>query len=118
MKNSQSIKEKALFLLDAINNEDFKNARECLHPDFTYKDPLTQTTGRENFISTMEKRNLKYILKKKFIKDQEVCLMYHLIDHNEKEITAFGIHKFQDDKVKSLEVVFDPRALLDAFKTN
>ena len=114
MKRLQNLKEMALFLLDAINNEDYKNAKKCLHSAFVYKDPFIKTTGAETFLEVMKKRNLKYQLLKVFATDQDVCLVYNLLDGMDQVVTASGIYHFKDDKIESLEMVYDPRPLIDS----
>lgn len=117
MKRAYILREKALFFLDAINNEDYKNAKKCLHPQFVFIDPLNKTTGLDDFISLMKKRDLKYPLLKAFATDQDVCLVYNIIDGIKKDILAFGLYGFEDDKIKSLEIVYDSGHLLDLPKT-
>lgn len=112
MNAAEISKEKVLFLLDALNNEDYENAKECLSADFKYEDPLDEIIGANNFLRKMEKENIRYCLINLFEKSEEICIIYKLEMQLGVAAIACGLFKINNDKLSSLYVIFDPRTIL------
>ncbi|WP_421943484.1 nuclear transport factor 2 family protein [Pedobacter sp.] len=97
--------------INALNKEDFDTARQQLADDVTFKGVMGERNGADVYIEDMRKMKFKYDVKKSFVNGQDVCLWYD-INMGEKTIFSAGWYKLEADKIKSFEVLFDPRPLL------
>ncbi|WP_034258751.1 nuclear transport factor 2 family protein [Aequorivita capsosiphonis] len=116
MNASEESKEKVLFFLDALNNEDYEAAKECLIPDFKFKGPLGKTQGAEEYLKQMRKIKFKYSIVKIFAHDDEVSVIYDIEMGCKDEITTCGLYLFKNGKIRSLKVFYDPRPVLQNAK--
>jgi hypothetical protein len=98
--------------IKALNEEDFKAAREYTTEDFSFVGVLGSRNGAAAYFDDMEKMKLKYDVKKVFVEGNDVCLFYDLAISG---ITIFGCawYHVEGDKISSLRVVFDPRPILE-----
>lgn len=64
MERSEILKEKVLFLLDAINCKDFESVRECLEDNFRFQEFLFSNTGSQLYLERLEKMDMKFKVKK------------------------------------------------------
>lgn len=106
-------KEIVLRCIDAINAEDFARARQYVSDSMAFVGALGTRNGGDAYFSDMEKMRLKYEIKKIFVDDCDVCLLYDLTISG-KKIFCVGWYQVADGKIQRLRVVFDPRPLLDA----
>lgn len=97
--------------INALNAEDFDLARLQLQDDMYFKGVMGERNGADNYIADMKKMKFKYDIKKVFVDGEEVCLWYN-IDMGNKTILCSGWYKLADEKIKSFEVIFDPRPIL------
>ncbi|CAM2868974.1 hypothetical protein CHFL109739_04455 [Chryseobacterium flavum] len=95
-----------------LNEENFDKAETCLDPEFKFKGVMGSRENAAVYIKDMKQMKFKYKIQKLFTANEDVCLWYD-IDMGEKTITACGWYRVADGKIKSLEVLFDPRPLLD-----
>lgn len=102
MKKTEILKERVLFLLDAINVEDYKSARECLHNDFEYREFLFTYNGADGFINKMKTSRMKFSIQKVFADEQNVCVFYNIEVNSENEIFGCGLYGFENDRLKFL----------------
>jgi hypothetical protein len=100
-----------LDFINALNTENFEIARAQLHDDMTFKGVMGERNGADNYIGDMKKMKFKYNIKKVFVDHDEVCLLYD-INMGEKTIFSSGWYKLEDEKIKSFQVIFDPRPIL------
>jgi hypothetical protein len=100
-----------LDFINALNTENFEIARAQLHDDMTFKGVMGERNGADNYIGDMKKMKFKYNIKKVFVDHDEVCLWYD-INMGEKAIFSSGWYKLEDEKIKSFQVIFDPRPIL------
>ncbi|MGM9475732.1 nuclear transport factor 2 family protein [Pedobacter sp. GSP4] len=100
-----------LDFIKALNAEDFDLARQQLHDDMTFKGVMGERHGAETYIGDMEKMKFKYDIKKVFVDGEEVSLWYD-IKMGQKTIFAAGWYKVEAEKIKSFQVIFDPRPIL------
>jgi len=105
-------KEIVMSCIKALNEEDFKIARKYITEDFSFMGVLGSRDGAEAYFSDMEKMKLKYDIKKVFVNENDVCLLYDLTMSG---IVLFGCgwYHVKGDKIDSLKVVFDPRPILE-----
>ena len=103
--------------IKALNEEDFKTARKYVAEDFSFTGVLGSRNGAEAYFNDMKKMKLKYDIKKTFVNENDVCLLYDLTMSG---ITIFGCgwYHVKGDKINSLRVVFDPRPVLELADKN
>jgi len=101
--------------IDSLNSEDFDAAEEVLTEDMTFKGVLGTRDGAASYMADMRNMKMKYAIKKVFVDGDDVCLFY---DITQGDITFFsaGWYHVKEGKIKSFQVIFDPRPLLKAAK--
>lgn len=106
-------KTTVLSFIDSLNQENFDAARQLVTDDMTFKGVLGTRDGAEAYMDDMRKMKMKYAIKKVFADGEDVCLFYDITQGN---ITFFsaGWYKVVSDKIKSFQVIFDPRPVLEA----
>lgn len=100
-----------LDFINALNAEDFDLARLQLCDDMTFKGVMGERNGADVYIEDMKKMKLKYDIKKIFTDNQDVCVFYD-IEMGGKKIFSCGWYVIEDEKIKTFEVIFDPRPIL------
>lgn len=100
-----------LDFINALNTENFEMASAQLHDDMTFKGVMGERNGADIYIEDMKKMKFKYDVKKVFLDFQDVCLWYD-INMGKSTIYACGWYKLVDEKIKSFQVIFDPRSIL------
>src|SRR5260221_10756324 len=110
-------KEVVLSFINALNNEDFEEARTYVDNDMKFVGVLGSRNGAEAYFADMKRMKLKYDIKKIFADDDDVCLFYD-IDMSAKKIFSCGWYQVEDGKINWLRVVFDPRPVLEALRKN
>ena len=108
MERSERIKEKVLFLLDAINFEDYESAKECLNYDFRFQEFLLTFNNSQKFLDRMKRLQTKFKIKKIFADDQHVCVFYDLKIHPDNVMSGCGLFEFDNEKIVSLRQFTDP----------
>lgn len=69
--------------------------------------------GAGTYTRDMKKMKFKYKIKKVFGHGIDVCLLYGIDMGDKKIIFTCGWYQVQNDQIKSLQVVFDPRPVLE-----
>lgn len=100
-----------LDFINALNTGNFEMARAQLHDDMTFKGVMGERNGADIYIEDMKKMKFKYEVKKVFLNDEDVCLWYD-INMGKSTIYACGWYQLADEKIKSFQVIFDPRPIL------
>jgi hypothetical protein len=108
---SISASQCVLGFINALNAENFEKARTLVSEDLKFIGVMGTRDGAEAYFKDMEKMKLKYRIKKVFADDNDVCLFYD-IDISGKTIFASGWYQTENGRIKSFQVVFDPRPLL------
>jgi len=98
--------------INALNDEDFKAAREQLADRMKFDGVMGSRESAEAYIGDMKHMKFKYKVKKVFADGDDVCLFYD-IDMGDATIFTCGWYQVEDGKIASLKVVFDPRPLLE-----
>lgn len=101
-----------LSFLEALNKEDFGEAKECLHKDFTFKGPLGERNGAEEYVEDMKKMKFKYKIEKTIADADDVCVIYEIDMSGKATIPTCGLYHVNSGKINSLKVFFDPRPVL------
>lgn len=112
-----SARKVVMSLIKALNKEDFRTARKYVSDDFYFEGVLGSRDSTEDYFNDMEKKKLKYEIKKAFVNKDDVCLLYNLTMSG---VTIFGCgwYHVKGDKISSLRVVFDPRPILELSDKN
>jgi hypothetical protein len=110
-------KQIVLDSIDAMNGFDYERARGYVTDDFNFVGVLGTRNGAEAYFNDMQKMKFRYNILKSFADGNDVCLIYD-IDMGGQTIFCCGWYQLQNDKIKSLRVVFDPRPLLEQPKKN
>jgi len=97
--------------ISALNTEDFELARTQLADGMTFKGVMGERNGADVYIDDMKKMKFKYDIRKTFVDGNDVCLWYN-INMGGKEIFSCGWYKLENEKIKSFQVIFDPRPIL------
>lgn len=105
-------KKIVLSFIEAMNNEDFKKAREYVNDNLEFAGVMGTRNGAESYFKDMEKMKFKYDIKKAFEDGDDVCLFYD-INMSGKIIFSSGWYKLMNGKISSFKVIFDPRPLLE-----
>ncbi|HZP05256.1 MAG TPA: nuclear transport factor 2 family protein [Terracidiphilus sp.] len=106
-------KEVVLLCVDAINREDFAAARQFVSNDLQFVGVLGSRNGADAYFSDMERMRLKYDVKRVFADGNDVCLLYDLAISG-ANIFVCAWYQVANGKIRSLNVVFDPRPILEA----
>jgi SnoaL-like domain len=107
-----SAKQVTLNFINALNDEDFKTAREYVSEDMTFAGVMGTRNGAEAYFKDMEHMKLKYDIKKIFEDEDDVCLFYNITMSGIK-IFSCGWYHIINGKINSFKVIFDPRPLLE-----
>jgi len=105
-------KDIVLKFLNALNTENFEAARDALDDNMQFNGVMGSRDGAENYIKDMSKMRFKYDVLKVFENENDVSVFYD-IDMNGKRIFTSGWYVVENEKIKSLRVLFDPRLLLE-----
>lgn len=106
-------RQTVLAFIDALNKEDFQQARTYVQEDFTFVGVMGTRNGAGPYFADMEKMKLKYTVQKAFEEGDDVCLFYD-INMGKTTVFASGWYQLTGGKIRSFRVVFDPRPVLAA----
>jgi len=98
--------------LQALNNEDFKAARNCLTNDVKFIGVMGTRDGGDVYIADMEKMKFKYDIKKIFEDGDDVSVFYD-INMGGKTLFCSGWYHLSNCKIDTIKVIFDPRPLFE-----
>ena len=115
---ADNAKKVVLTFVNALNEEDFETARECLSDDMVFDGVLGHRDGADTYIEDMKKMKFKYKIKKTFEDDNDVCLLYDINMGGKNIIFTCGWYQIKYNKIKSLKVVFDPRPIIEKSAKN
>ena len=109
--STSETKEVVLALGKALNDGNYKAARRYVSDSMSYVGPFGSRDGAQAYLEEMERRHLKFNIRKIFADNKDVCALY---DITVSGITLFACGWFQVEagKVRSMRVTFDPRALI------
>ena len=98
--------------LKALNNEDFKAARNYLTDDVKFIGVMGTRDGGDVYMADMEKMKFKYDIQKVFEDGDDVSVFYD-INMGGKTLFCSGWYHLSGGKIDSIKVIFDPRSLLE-----
>jgi len=100
-------KDVVLNFINALNNEDFETARNCLDPAMVFDDTCNHIRGVEDYIRDLKKLKFKYKIKKMIEDGDYVCLIYD-INMAGKNVFTCGCYQLKNGKINLIKVIFDP----------
>jgi hypothetical protein len=109
----ETSKDIVLSFIESLNKENFKEARKCLNPTFSFKGPMGTRDNADVYIEDMKKMKFKYEIEKVFENENEVCLIYNINMGKGEPVKTCGIYKLKNSKLSSLNVLFDTRPILE-----
>jgi limonene-1,2-epoxide hydrolase len=114
MENAKSTNagEVVIAFLKAMNNEDFKTARQYARDDMQFVGVMGSRNGADVYFQDMEKMKFKYEIKRLFTDGDDVSVFYD-INMGDKTIFSSGWYHIIDGRINSIKVIFDPRPLLE-----
>lgn len=101
--------------LKALNEEDFEAARTYLTDDMKFIGVMGKRDGADAYIVDMGKMKFKYDIKIVFEDGNEVAVFYD-INMGAATIFCSGWYTLFHGKIKTMQVLFDPRPLLEKGK--
>lgn len=100
-----------LSCVQAINKEDFEEARTYVDDNMTFSGVLGSRDSGDAYMNDMAQMKLKYDVLKVFANGDDVCLLYDL-RMSGKTVYGCGWYHVRGGKITMLRVVFDPRPFL------
>ncbi|MDB5257651.1 MAG: nuclear transport factor 2 family protein [Chitinophagaceae bacterium] len=105
-------KETVLSFIEALNVKDYETAKRLVSKDLSFIGVLGSRQGADAYFQDMQKMQFTYDIQKVFANEHEVCLWYE-IDMGGQKILTCGLYHLENNKIKSLKVLFDPRPVLE-----
>jgi ketosteroid isomerase-like protein len=102
---------------ESLNNRDLKSARSYVSDDFLCTNPLGSFDSAESYFKAaeqaqqMHQASYKFDLKKIFMDGNDVCVFNDVIAGT-LTLFACGWYHIEDQKIRSLKLIYDPRPLL------
>jgi hypothetical protein len=114
MAADQSSRETVLSYIKAMDHHDFAAARRYLGDNVLVKGPAGEASrSPDEFLSMMRKQQGKYDVKKIFVDENDVCLLYDFITASVKTFFS-SWYQVKSGKIVYIQTVFDPRPFADA----
>jgi len=113
MASERNAREIVLSCVEALNRDDYKVARQYLSDDLSFDGVLGCRRGADAYLLDIKRMRPRCTVKKAFSDGDDVCLLYDLAIA-ETTIFVCGWFQVKLGKIRSLRVIFDPRALLQA----
>ena len=118
-KNESEInaKEIVISFQESLNIRDLKSARSYVSDDFLCTNPLGSYDGAEAYFKAVEKAEqahqtpFKFDIKKIFTDGNDVCVFNDVIAGS-ITLLACEWYRVEDQKIRSLKLVYDPRPLI------
>ena len=103
-------KEIVMSYIRALDNGEYEKALVYLNERVRIRGPAGETFGRPtDFIEMLRKYRGKYSIRKVFADGKDVCVLYDLATIGPK-VYMSSWYTISDDRIVSIETVFDPRA--------
>lgn len=112
MTAGDNAREIVLAYVQALNQDQFEEARRWVSDDLSFQGVLGSRNGAEAYFNDMRSMRLRYTVKKVFSDEQDVCLWYDVTISGRTVLTC-GWYHVEQGKIRSLRVIFDPRPILE-----
>ena len=110
----QGAREAVMSYIKAMDDRVYAAARNYLGDNVRVKGPAGEAfRSPDEFLKMMEQQRGKYDIKKVFVDESDVCLLYDFVT---PKVTTFfcSWYQIRDGKIISIQTVFDPRAFAAA----
>ncbi len=106
MAKTQTPKEIVLSFVSALNRKDYDSARRQVSDDLSFRSPVMEIAGAEEYFRQMRQLMIRYEIKKVFADGEDVCLFY---DYTISGTTRFGCgwYKVRAGRIASLRILSD-----------
>ncbi len=96
--------------IDALHNQRYDSALDYLDENVRIRGPAGESFGKPiDFIEMLRKYHGKYDVKRAFVDGSDVCVWYDL-DTTAAKVFMASWYSVKDDKIVSIQTIFDPRA--------
>jgi hypothetical protein len=112
METGSNAKDIVMSYVKALNDEDFKTARQYVSDNLSFAGPLATLNEADAYFKDMERMRLKFEIKKVFVDSEDVCLLYDL-KAGPKTLFGCGWYHLEQGKISSIRAIFDPRPILE-----
>ena len=103
-------REVVMSYIEAMDKRDYAAARNRLGDLVRVKGPGGEGfRGPDEFLSMMEKQRGTYDIKKVFVDNEDVCVLYDFVTPTLRTFFC-SWYQLKDGKIVSIQTVFDPRA--------
>ena len=123
MQSTNIAKQVVVSYLKALNDQDFKTARNYLHDDMSFLAPIASYNSADEYFKSNEQLRSKYgiekvlyDIKKVFVDGDNVCVFFDFNIGSSTTLFACGWFQVNDGKISSIRVVFDPRPIAELGK--
>ncbi len=105
-----SAREVVMSYVQAMDKHDYAAVRRYLQDSVFIKGPAEEAfRGPYDFIKMAEQQRGRYDIKKAFVDNDDVCLLYDFV--TEKATVFFcSWYQIKAGKIASIRAIFDPRA--------
>jgi limonene-1,2-epoxide hydrolase len=111
--SATGVEDVVLTFIDALNQEDFEAARDFAGDNMKFVGVLGERNGADAYFADMKNMRFKYKIKKTFADGDDVCLLCDIDMGNDTSIFACGWYHVSDGRIDRIQVIFDPRPVLD-----
>lgn len=110
MVSETTPKEIVMSYIAALDSGDYQAAKDRLGDNVRVRGPAGEAfRNPTEFIEMLSKQKGKYDLKKVFVDENDVCLLYDFVTPIVRTFFC-SWYQVKDGKIVSIQTVFDPRA--------
>jgi len=111
--SATSVEDVVLTFIDALNQEDFEAARDFVADNLKFVGVLGERDSADAYFADMKNMRFKYKIKKTFVDADDVCLLYDIDMGHDTTIFTCGWYHVADGRINRIQVIFDPRPVLE-----
>ena len=98
--------------LKSMNDQEYKTARTYAAGNLSFVGVLGTRDGKEAYFKDMEQMQAKNDIKKVFVDDNDVCVIFDISFGNSPNMFTCGWYHIEGRKISSTRMIFDLRPLL------
>jgi len=110
-QNEVQSKKVVMSYIEALGDQRYEEALSFLHDKVGIRGPAGETFGKPmGFIEMLRRYRSKYEVKKVFVDEADVCVLYDLTV-GESLVYMSSWYQVKDGKIASIHTIFDPSAM-------